>query len=255
MKIRYSVMFLALATGSCGGDGLDPARQDPTASDRSPTVTSPRRRDPSTPATGEPEVGSVVPELERYLPLAEGRSWTYQVTESGVVTQKVQTVGPEEPVGGSGPNSERRAFRTVTSKDDGSDETVSWQTHESGTAIRYRERALSAGQLALEEHWAPHKLRLDESAERLLPGVTWLEAYEETKLPVGMIPTTGVRSDEWTVLAVDERVTVPAGTFDCLVVHKASDSSSKTYWFARGVGKVKEEGGQTEELVSYDRGL
>jgi hypothetical protein len=34
-------------------------------------------------------------------------------------------------------------------------------------------------------------------------------------------------------------------------VRKVS-SSTKEYWFARGVGKVKEVGGQTEELVSVE---
>jgi hypothetical protein len=54
-------------------------------------------------------------------------------------------------------------------------------------------------------------------------------------------------------MAVDEPVTVPAGTFNCLRVRRRAsqqDGSDKTYWFAKGVGKVKEVGGQTEELTS-----
>jgi hypothetical protein len=46
-------------------------------------------------------------------------------------------------------------------------------------------------------------------------------------------------------------VTVPAGTFHALILQKAGSSVAKTYWFVRGVGKVKETGGQTEELVEY----
>ena len=33
---------------------------------------------------------------------------------------------------------------------------------------------------------------------------------------------------------------------------KAGGSNLKTYWYVPGVGKVKETGGQTEELVSYE---
>jgi hypothetical protein len=51
-------------------------------------------------------------------------------------------------------------------------------------------------------------------------------------------------------------VTVPAGTFTTVHVQRVSGSGStkqKDYWFAKGVGKVKETGGgqQNEELMSY----
>jgi hypothetical protein len=45
---------------------------------------------------------------------------------------------------------------------------------------------------------------------------------------------------------------VPAGTFDAVLLRKVSNASSeKNYWYARGVGKVKETGAQTEELTEY----
>jgi hypothetical protein len=51
-------------------------------------------------------------------------------------------------------------------------------------------------------------------------------------------------------------VAVPAGTFCALRVRRVTSTtlggSDKTYWFARGVGKVKEEGGnQREELTDH----
>ena len=48
-------------------------------------------------------------------------------------------------------------------------------------------------------------------------------------------------------------VTVPAGTFTAVYIQKvsATGGSAKTYWYVPGVGKVKELGGQLEELVSY----
>lgn len=188
-----------------------------------------------------------------YFPLATGNSWTFRVTEAGVVTMKTQTIGALEMVGGSGPNKDKMAYRAVTEKDDGGDETVSWQAEVDGKIVRYREQSFmaSTGDLELEEHWDPYKLRVDATEARLMTGVMWTETYSETKLPVGMAPATATESDTWRVIATSESVTVPAGTFDALVIEKTG-GTPKRYWFVRGVGKVKETGTQTEELQSYE---
>ena len=60
---------------------------------------------------------------------------------------------------------------------------------------------------------------------------------------------TKSKDETWKVEAVDESVTVPAGTFSALRVRKTtSGAADKTFWFAKGVGKLKETGEQTEEL-------
>jgi hypothetical protein len=189
-----------------------------------------------------------------YLPWHEGNSWTYRVSEAGVVSEKVTTVGAAETVGGTGPNADLEAHRVETSKADGMDLTVSWQLKVGDRVLRYREQAFSAstGMLAQEEHWDPYKIHFDGSAEHTVLDATWLEEYLETKLPVGGAPETATARDRWTVIAVDEEVTVPAGTFSTLVLTKAGGSVLKTYYYARGVGKVKEEGTQTEELESFE---
>jgi hypothetical protein len=192
--------------------------------------------------------------LGSYLPWQEGNSWTYRVTEAGVTSSKVTTVGAAETVGGTGPNADLEAFRVETSKADGMDLTVSWQSKVGARVLRYREQAFSAstGMLAQEEHWDPYKIHFDGSTEHTVADATWLEEYQETKLPVGGAPQTATARDRWTVIAVDEEVTVPAGTFSALVLTKAGGTVLKTYYYARGVGKVKEEGSQTEELESYE---
>ena len=73
--------------------------------------------------------------------------------------------------------------------------------------------------------------------------------------PVTKGVTTKDKSDQWTVEALDESVTVPAGTFTALRVYRVGEEdgqASKRYWFVKGVGKVKEVGKQTEELMSYE---
>jgi hypothetical protein len=188
-----------------------------------------------------------------FFPLTTGNSWTFRVTEAGVVTMKTQTIGPLEPVGGTGPNKDTMAYRATTEKDDGGDMTVSWQAEVDGKIVRYREQSFAAtgGAVELEEHWDPYKLRVDATEAHLMQGATWTEMYSETKMLMGMPAMTAAGSDAWRVVAVDEPVTVPAGTFDALVIEKMG-GTPKRYWFVRNVGKVKETGTQTEELASYE---
>jgi hypothetical protein len=199
--------------------------------------------------------GSPDASLAPFLPWQDGNTWTYRVTEAGVTSTKVTTVGALEPVGGTGPNADLEANKVETTKGAGGmDLTVSWQLLVGERVLRYREQSFSAstGDLELDEHWDPHKIHFDGSAEHIVANATWLEEYQETKLPVGGAPETATARDRWTVIAVDEEVTVPAGTFSALVLTKAGGTSLKTYYYVRGVGKVKEEGTQTEELESFE---
>jgi hypothetical protein len=188
---------------------------------------------------------------EFLLPWAAGNSWTYQVTDDGETSTKAVTVGALEEVGGSGPNQDMLANRTVTRKGE-LDETVSWQNRVGERVIRYREQSFKAstGDLDIEEHWDPSKLHVDGSADRIVAGAHWTESYEETKIRGEGGTASAQRADQWSVKAADEEVTVPAGTFRAVVFEKQS-TDTKTYWYVSGVGKVKETGGQTEELVSY----
>ena len=200
--------------------------------------------------------GSGMIEGEPFLPLTEGNRWVYNVTQDGTVSEKTTVVGPLEGVGGGGPHANEMAHRITTSKgSNGADETISWQAWVGTRAVRYREQAFGAtsGMLTLEEHWSPAKLRVDQTPENAVAGATWLETTSETKLAVGSSPVTSTVSDRWTVLADDVTLTVPAGTFEnVLHVQKVGASSNKQYWWAKGVGKLKETGSQTEELVSYE---
>jgi len=186
------------------------------------------------------------------LPFKEGNTWTYKVTGDGEVSNKVTTIGAAEAVGGTGPHAAATAFKVVTKKG-ATDQTLSWQAVDGERVVRYREQAFheGTGELEEEEHWDPAKLHIDGSPAHTAAGASWLESYQETKLPVGKPASTETARDRWTVDAVDQVITVPAGTFRAIVFIKAGGSTLKTYWYVPGVGKVKETGGQTEELVSY----
>jgi hypothetical protein len=201
------------------------------------------------------EAGDGAGVIETLLPWAVGNEWSYQVTEDGAVSTKVTVIHEREPVGGEGPNAELEAYKVITTKQNGADHTDSWQAPEGDSVVRYREQSFSAssGALELEEYWEPHKLHIEWTAEHMVEGATWLEEYEETKLPVGDTAGKSTRRDRWTVRSVAESVTVPAGTFDNAVVfEKLGSDTLKTYWYVPNVGKVKETGGQTEELTKYE---
>lgn len=189
-----------------------------------------------------------------YLPISTGATWTYRVTNgsTGAVTNKSSTVEAFEDVGGS--KAGVMAFRVRTEKDTGY--TVSWQVVSPAGVVRHREQSFDTlGAMKTEEYYEPSKVRFDATASHTVPAASWTENYSEvvTDIPTAMT-TTAAKTEQWTVEAVGEAVTVPAGTFTCIRVRRVSavaGQSAKTYWYARGVGKVKETGGQAEELLSY----
>ena len=183
----------------------------------------------------------------RWLPMVTGATWTYQVTPLGLPPeQKTQTVMQVEEVPGK-PG--QLAYFVVTEKIDG--RTESWQEDRGNMIVRHREISYDlAGTMNGVESYAPYKMRIDETAEHTAAAADFVLTYEET---IGALAPVA-KSEHWWVEAVDESVTVPAGTFPCLRLRRMGTEvgqSDKRFWFARGVGKIREEGDQVEELMSY----
>jgi hypothetical protein len=189
-----------------------------------------------------------------YLPLAVGMRWTYNVTSaSGATGQGTIVVEANE----NAPMSGQSAFRVHTTLLDGG--TLAWDQTSGTSVIKYEEQQLSqSGTEVVDKQYMPSILVLDESAAHLVAGATWTESYKQLKTPSTKGKATKEEAD-WTVQAVDESVTVPAGTYTCIRVsrdHTTSSTPSTTVeWFAIGVGKVKETGAgqnndQTLELAS-----
>jgi hypothetical protein len=190
----------------------------------------------------------------RYLPLAVGATWTWRVTDSaGTSYDKSSTVEALEDIGGQ--KAGTMGFR-VRTKGGGGD-TLSWQQDTGTSIVRHREQDFHVdGSMKTDSFYMPFKLRVDESAAHLAAGVDYELAFTEIAKKIADGSTQTLQKGEtWSVVSVDEQVTVPAGSFHCLHLHRvATDDAagaSKDYWFARGVGKIKETGGQTEELASY----
>lgn len=197
------------------------------------------------------------PPADSYLPLAIGASWTYQITDpvAMTVTQKTTSVEAFEDVGGT--KAGTTAFRVRTDKAGGG-YTLSWQAYSGALMERHREQTYSAttGLMKAEDNYEPYKLVVDESPAHLAVGATYDDVYTDVHFKVSTgLSTSTPTTERWTVVAIDEAVTVPAGTFTCLHLRRVEPStgSTKDYWFASGVGKIRELGasGRVEALVAF----
>lgn len=192
------------------------------------------------------------------LPFKEGNQWTYRVSDGTSVTEKTTTIGALEVVGGSGPHAADKAYKVVTRKGtDLADQTESWQAPSAESADRVeRYREISYGATTqmpkLDTYWDPSKLHIDGRDEVLTAGNTWLETYDETKIPYdGGATTTATQSDRWTVISLDESIVVAGESYEHAVHFRKFSTAAKDYWYLRGVGKLKETGTQTEELTAF----
>lgn len=193
----------------------------------------------------------------RLLPMVIGATWTYRVhdVETGVMEDKTRTIEAYEDIGDrkAGIMGFRMRVETVNGY------SLSW--HEDlgpeGGVVRHRKQEFDLnGVLDKEEYYEAHKIRVDESPEHRVTGATWTENYSQTKIKPGMPEETTPEVRTWYVIATSESITVPAGTFEALRVHRTSPAgeTDKTYWFVEGIGTVKEidtGGDEDGELVSF----
>jgi hypothetical protein len=195
-----------------------------------------------------------MPTVGRFLPLKVGASWTYKITDSGnIFSNKKTTVEAKEDIGGM--KAGVMAFRVRT--EDTTGVSVGWQEDTGEMIVRHKEQSFDLKNKQLDEtFYTASKLRIDESMAHLTKGATYSNTYTEKSTDsVTMMTTTTSKTENWTVEEVDEMVTVGAGTFKALKLHRvgtAVGASDKRFWFVRGVGKVKETGGsRIEELQSF----
>lgn len=186
---------------------------------------------------------------DEYLPIDSGLRWTFRVTDAttGERTNKVQTF-EEVPVH----DDYGEVVLQVTTKADG--RTESLLGREGDRIVRFEQVEYDAGGVFMRRtRYQPPRLRVDASPERLVVGVVYEEMLVEVEEDEqGTFLETNELTERWEVLGVDVECTAPLGTFECLHVRRtrlAGGASDKTFHFARGVGKVREDGSQIEEIT------
>jgi hypothetical protein len=109
--------------------------------------------------------------------------------------------------------------------------------------------------------------RFNEDWATRAVGYTETPEYLRVETPPGGTPRAPEeRRHTFEIMSLSEEVVTGTGTFDCIVIKRtkdwqaeedgvdASDAQTKTFWFARGIGKVQEkneETGNTEVLIGY----
>jgi hypothetical protein len=219
--------LLVVGGAGCGGSGM----------------TTPPNEDAD---AGPPQVTS-----GPYQPLTVGTTWTY-VYDQGVVYDKQSSVEAFEDMGGMAAGTMGfRVRETIKAS-----VQMTWY-EQTATDVRRHHDTLAddTGRMLSDEWYAPYLLRVDESPEHLQTGATWTIDYTKTKTTSSKPTATSNQSESWKVDGVDLVTAVPAGTFNALKVTRTdpADGSTKTQWFVRGVGKVREltANGHKEELTAY----
>jgi hypothetical protein len=114
--------------------------------------------------------------------------------------------------------------------------------------------------------YAPGFLRYDRAWQTKQAGYAETYTYERTESDgTGQVTGEAERSHTFTIEALNETVTVPAGAIpNCMRVRRErvraagdmpADDDIDQFWFCAGIGKVLETNeatGQREELVSCD---
>ena len=190
--------------------------------------------------------------VARNLPYELGYSWTYNVTDlgTGIRTTKTQTLSSELVTNADFPG--EMFIEQTTVKATGT--TVSLLRLEGDVLLRFRQEDFD--DLGASERvtiYDPGKLRLDESVGRVELGASYSESYTAT-----VIETSGTTSmpvsETWEVIGEADSCDAPMGMFECLHLRRTrteGGATVKDFYFAEGIGKVREEGTtQLEELAS-----
>jgi len=190
-----------------------------------------------------------------YFPLVDGASWTYLHTHADQTTRnETVTLGATTYQGQPG-------FLAVeTPNASGAhDETV--LVRMGGSVVRIAGESFAGAALVLATTYTnPGFVRFDDAWLTRADGYAEDRMYTRTETDAnGLNPVVDARTHHFTVEAHDQSVTVGAGTFNGVLqvrrdrVGRTTDSN-KQFWFAPGVGKIKEVDlttGDVEELATY----
>lgn len=199
-------------------------------------------------------------ESDSYFPLIDGSSYEYLHSRGGWT----ELLDIEAASGGM--------FEQHQSGDPDGASSVSTFAVVGGDVLRIAEDQLNDGELVYSAEYDPGFLRFSSAWVDADVGFVETRRYDRTETEAGMEPKDSQpRAHTFTVESVTETVTVPAGTFrNCVRVRRvrslddpsiddpnAQEEQDKLYWFAPGVGKVREENvmtGSTEVLTRYEIG-
>jgi hypothetical protein len=191
------------------------------------------------------------------FPLVAGATWTYRHTSLtkdawNEVATMSDTTYEGEP-----------AFVLEDEEDaEGAQTRSTFVVKGTGVWRAYREVHVN-GDLALQVTYDPPFLRYDEAWTQVGQSQTldddWTQMCIMTSVASKCAPgavQTGKTTHKYTVVDTHVNISVPAGDFDAIEIQRFNPDASETrrFWFAPGVGKVREEdteSGAVEELAEF----
>lgn len=187
------------------------------------------------------------PNVLRYLPVQVGNHWTYDevATASGAILGTI-----DKEITGTRDLDGRNTFVHVTTQTNSLVAKRSFWLADESHVFRLKQERLDAGGTLLDwREYDPGFLRLGR--ETLELGQTYAESHVRSEYASdGTLVDQRSKAYTWVVEALDESVTVPAGTFSCLRLRRVdSDVGVKTYYYAKDVGKVLEHDDIEEEQL------
>jgi hypothetical protein len=192
-----------------------------------------------------------MPDMSLY-PLVDGATWSYVVKNTSGQILDMDVSQMHETTWEDGP-----AWELVDEPDDDGEWNFSILIRDGDLVHRvHREDMNDFGVMEIVDY-DPGFLRASDAWTEVGPPQEFLydrTAYDKN----GQNPIVEARGHTFQVLAIDEEVTVPAGTFNCVKVERVRTKGNEAgalawYWYAPGVGKVREENPiemEVEELVS-----
>ncbi len=184
-----------------------------------------------------------------YYPLVDGASWTYLHTRVDLTTWS-ETVTAQAVTFAGAP-----AFDLVHSADPAGEVTVSTVARMGSKAMRVHKEISTGGSVITKVDYDPGFLRFDGAWSQVGVPVDWIYNRDEFD-GAGNPVSSGSREKIYTLEETSVSVTVPAGTFDCVQIHRLRPDTGeeRRYWFADGIGKVKDVNlttGSKRELTGY----
>lgn len=201
-------------------------------------------------------------ELQPYHPLVDGSWWRYVHSDWTEQVDLTTTSLDGQPaftmIDSPNPDDQLRSDSVIASVDG---RVVRLTKDEflvgaDDTAVLTSSVSYGAGFTRFNEDWANQPVGYKETPEYL---------RVETRPGAAPRPPEN-RRHTFEIMSLSEEVTTGVGTFDCIVIKRTkdweaeedgidlADAQTKTFWFARGVGKVQElneDSGNTELLIDF----
>jgi len=195
---------------------------------------------------------------DSHFPLVDGSSWTYHHTNL------VDDPWDETDTVLAATYEGQDAFILSDQEDAEGEQTHSTHVVDGTRVYRAYKEIEVADVVAVTTKYDPPFLRYDEAWLRAGDTVTLDDDWQQTCVVASSASScapgavkTGVTTHTFTVLSIADEITVPAGTFSAVKVQRdnVSDPETKLFWFAAGVGKIREENpstGAVTELSAYE---